>query len=108
MSMSTRDGCASPCATSAWRVWRAGAATHSLVASLALGAALVSSPARLGAQAYYNLDAGRPTRVEDATPTPRDELDVQLPAFRYDQLASGARLWRADSKLSYGVAALTE
>jgi hypothetical protein len=75
---------------------------------MALCAALVASPDALVAQEYYNLDAGRPTRVEDATPTPRQELDIQMPALRFDQLQSGPKVWRADSKLSYGVAAFTE
>ena len=103
---STNDDGASPCAA---RVrcpgrCRPGALRAATVLSLWLGA----RPATLMAQEYYNLDAGRPTRVEDATPTPRQELDIQMPSLRVDRLADGPKVWRADSKLSYGVAALTE
>jgi hypothetical protein len=62
-----------------------------------------------GAQSdYFNLDAGRPTRVEDAIPTPRYELDLQLVPIRYELLANDARRWRADPKMTYGIAPLTE
>ena len=69
---------------------------------------LVAAPRVLPAQEYYNLDAGRPTRLEDATPTARQELDIQMPALRFDRVENGPTLWRADSKMSYGVAAFTE
>ena len=84
--------------------WRRGA---TLAATL-LMAWLGTVPRTLAAQEYYNLDAGRPTRLEDATPTPRHELDIQMPALRLDKVANGPKLWRADSKFSYGLAALTE
>jgi hypothetical protein len=60
------------------------------------------------AQGYYNLDAGRPVRVEDASPTPRYELELQLMPVRFERFASGATRWRADPKLSFGVAPFTE
>jgi hypothetical protein len=60
------------------------------------------------AQGYYNLDAGRPGRVEDASPTPRYELELQLMPVRFERFASGATRWRTDPKLSYGVAPFTE
>jgi len=103
---STNDDGASPCAASVRCLGRRrpGALLAATVLSLWLGA----RPATLTAQQYYDLDAGRPTRVEDATPTPRHELDIQMPSLRMDQLENGPRLWRADSKLAYGVAALTE
>jgi hypothetical protein len=81
---------------------------HVCVAATLSMLALASSPRVMAAQEYYNLDAGRPTRLEDATPTARQELDIQMPALRLDQVTNGPRLWRADSKISYGVAAFTE
>jgi hypothetical protein len=57
---------------------------------------------------YYNLDAGRPGRVEDAVASERYELEVQFAPFRFERLADGSSRWRAEPKLSYGVAPFTE
>lgn len=57
---------------------------------------------------YYNRDAGRPTRIEDATPTPRYELELQLAPIRVEKLGSGARRWRLEPKVAYGIAAFTD
>jgi hypothetical protein len=70
--------------------------------------ALAAIPLATSAQSYYNLDAGRPTRVEDATPAARHELSLQLLQLRFEQVASGSRRWRTDPKLSYGIAPFTE
>lgn len=59
-------------------------------------------------QSYYNLDAGRAMRVEDAVPTPRYELELMLPNVRYERLGSGTTKWRTEPKLAYGVAPLAE
>jgi hypothetical protein len=60
--------------------------------------------ARTGAQAhYYNLDAGRPTRVEDAVPTERNGIDLHLAALRLERLDDGTYRWRSEPKLSFGV-----
>jgi hypothetical protein len=70
---------------------------------------LATCPVVAAAQTeYYNLDSNRPLRVEDALPTERRSLDVQFAPFRVDALGAGARRWRADPKLSFGVASLTE
>jgi hypothetical protein len=76
-----------------------------VLAMIAIGLAPLQ-PAR--AQGYYNLDAGRPGRVEDASPTARYELELQLLPVRFERFASGATRWRADPKLSFGVAPFTE
>ena len=71
--------------------------------------ALILTPASLGAQAgYYNLDAGRPTRVEDAVPVERFGLDVQLAPSRFERLDGGALRWRTEPKISFGLLPLTE
>src|SRR5687767_12702394 len=63
---------------------------------------------RAGAQAhYYNLDAGRPTRVEDAVPTERYGVDVHLAALRLERLGDGTYRWRSEPKLSVGVLPMT-
>ena len=56
----------------------------------------------------YNLDSNRPLRVEDALPTERRSLDVQLAPLRLETFQLGGRRWRMEPKLSYGVASLTE
>jgi hypothetical protein len=71
-------------------------------------AAMLAAPRPSGAQDYYNSDAGRPGRVEDALPTPRYTLDLQLLPVRFERLESGLQRWRADSKVSYGIAPFTE
>ena len=69
--------------------------------------ALASTPA--GAQGgYYNLDSSRPTRIEDAAPTPLYELELQLAPLRFEKLATGLKRWRVEPKMSYGVAPFTE
>lgn len=60
-----------------------------------LAAAVALSPS--GAQGgYYHLDAGRPSRIEDATPMPRYELELQLALARYEAVASGVRRLRLE------------
>jgi hypothetical protein len=78
------------------------------VALLALAIA-VGSPAMAQGQAqYYNLDAGRPNRVEDAIATERLAVDVQLAPIRVERLLDGSYRWRSDPKLSMGILPFTE
>jgi hypothetical protein len=77
--------------------------------SLAGMLALSIGAERASAQTdYYNLDAGRPTRVEDAVPTARHELEIQLAPLRVERFARGVSRWRLEPKLSFGVLPLTE
>jgi hypothetical protein len=75
-----------------------------LIAGMLLG----RSVAAFGQTEYYNLDSNRPLRVEDAVPTEQRALDIQLAPLRLETYAEGARRWRIDPKLSYGIAPLTE
>ena len=104
--MRTNDESRSPCGVAARHrgTWRRSACLVTIASMMFLAL----RPRALAAQEYYNLDAGRPTRLEDATPTDREELDIQMPALRLDQVENGPRVWRADSKLSYGLAAFSE
>jgi hypothetical protein len=77
-------------------------------AGLLLLAATSWAHRRANAQEYYNLDAGRPTRVEDASPAARYELDLQWLPLRYERLTNGMRRWRIDPKIAFGVAPFTE
>src|SRR5918999_3144056 len=66
------------------------------------------SPISSAAQThYYNLDAGRPTRIEDAVPTERNGVDLHLAALRLERLDDGTYRWRGEPKLSFGVLPLT-
>jgi hypothetical protein len=60
-----------------------------------------------GQTQYFNLEAGRPTRIEDAEPTERYGLDVQLAPVRVEWLG-GAMRWRAEPKISLGALPFTE
>jgi hypothetical protein len=71
--------------------------------SLLLGASGASAQS-----GYYNLDSGRPTRVEDALPTPRGELEVQFLPLRAEWLSDGSQRQRFEPKLSYGIFPMTE
>ena len=70
-------------------------------------AAVAGAPAR-AQTGYYNLDAGRPGRVEDALPAHRYELEVQFPSVRLERLANGSHRWRVEPKVVYGVAPFSE
>ena len=61
-----------------------------------------------GQSSFYNLDSGRPTRVEDALPTPWRELEIQVLPFRAEWLGDGTQRQRFEPKISYGVLPLTE
>ena len=75
-------------------------------AVLAFGATRISTA---GAQTqYFNLDAGRPTRVEDAVPTERYGLDIQLAPVRIERLDDGSYRWRVEPKISFGALPFTE
>jgi hypothetical protein len=57
---------------------------------------------------YYNLDSGRPTRVEDATPSELGELEVQFLPLRGERLGDGTERFRLEPKIAYGILARTE
>lgn len=76
---------------------------------IVLTGALVLAPLDLSAQSsYYNLDGSRPLRIEDAAPTERYALDVQLLPLRIDRYARGRVRARVEPKVSYGILPLTE
>src|SRR5215210_5593772 len=62
-----------------------------------------------GAQVEYrNLDGGRPVRVEDAAPTERHALDLDLTTLRLDWLSLGRERLLIEPRVAYGVLPNTE
>src|SRR3954447_24676366 len=78
------------------------------ILALAVPALLLDTSAVAAQSGYYNLDSGRPTRVEDALPTPRGELEVQFLPLRAEWLSDGSQRQRFEPKLSYGIFPMTE
>ena len=64
----------------------------------------VALPAVAAAQTdYYNTDAGRPIRVEDAYPTERYGFELQLAPLRLERSRGGVYNWGLEPELAYGV-----
>ena len=57
---------------------------------------------------YRNLDAGKPTRVEDAEPTPRFALDLDAAPFQLERLTGGTMRYRAEPRIAYGLLPMTD
>jgi hypothetical protein len=61
-------------------------------------------PSAVSAQTdYYNTDAGRPLRVEDAYPTERYGFELQLAPLRLERSAGGTYTWGVEPELAYGI-----
>ena len=72
-----------------------------------VAASLFALPA--GAQSEYrNLEAGRPVRISDATPTERGALDLDLTTFRFERLSLGRYRMQYEPRISYGMFPRTE
>lgn len=78
------------------------------VLALAFAAVLLDASAVVAQSAFYNLDSGRPTRVEDALPTPRGELEIQFLPIRAEWLGDGSQRQRLEPKVAYGLLPMTE
>ena len=76
--------------------------------AFAFPALLLDASEAAGQSAFYNLDSGRPTRVEDALPTPRGELEIQFLPIRAEWLGDGSQRQRLEPKIAYGVLPMTE
>jgi hypothetical protein len=62
-----------------------------------------------GAQVEYrNLDGGRPVRIEDATPTERHALDLDLTTLRFDFLGHTRSRIQFEPRMAYGLMPNTE
>lgn len=52
---------------------------------------------------YYNTDAGRPVRIEDAHPTERYAFELQLAPLRLERAPGGLYHWEVEPELAYGI-----
>jgi hypothetical protein len=67
-------------------------------------AALLLPTGGLTAQTdYYNTDAGRPLRVEDAYPLERHAFELQLAPLRLERARGGSYSWEVEPELAYGI-----
>ena len=52
---------------------------------------------------YYNTDAGRPVRIEDAYPTERYAFELQLAPARLERARGGIYAWGVEPEIAYGL-----
>jgi len=71
-----------------------------LVAVTALAAPVASLSAQTD---YYNTDAGRPVRIEDAYAIERRAVELQLAPFRLERARGGAYRWGLEPELAVGL-----
>ncbi|HEX8691840.1 MAG TPA: hypothetical protein VF746_05445 [Longimicrobium sp.] len=76
------------------RTWRA--------VGLAACALALAAPARAQTD-YYNTDAGRPLRIEDALPVERHAFELQLAPVRLERSSGGVYSWEVEPELAYGI-----
>lgn len=76
--------------------------------TVALVVALAAPRAARSQTEYYNLDASRPLRVEDAVPTERYGLDLDLAPVRFERYDGGVMRLRFEPKVSVGLFPLTD
>jgi hypothetical protein len=73
----------------------------SVIAGLIL-AALPAQPAHAQTD-YFNTDSGRPLTVEDAYPTERFGLELQVAPLKVERGRGGVYRWTAEPEASYGI-----
>jgi hypothetical protein len=72
-------------------------------------ALLVTVTAPIAAQTdFFNTDAGRPVRIEDAYATERFAFDVQLAPLRWERLRGGIWAWSVEPEIGYGILPRTQ
>lgn len=52
---------------------------------------------------YYNTDAGRPVRIEDAYPVERRAFELQLAPVRLERMRGGTYHWGIEPELAFGL-----
>ena len=80
-----------------------------LSAALATALALALPAHRARAQTdYYNTDAGRPVRIEDAYPVERHAFELQLAPLRLERMRGGVYSWGVEPEIAYGILPRTQ
>jgi hypothetical protein len=73
---------------------------------MAIASAL--APSANAQSEYRNLEAGRPVRVSDATPTARGALDIDLTTLRLERVDLGGYRIQYEPRIAYGLFPRTE
>lgn len=71
--------------------------------ALALGAVLAAAAPVEAQTDYYNTDARRPVRIEDAHPVERYAFEAQVAPLRLERLSGGEYHWEIEPELAYGI-----
>jgi hypothetical protein len=80
-------------------------AIAALVVAVSLPAASRSAAAQTD---YYNTDAGRPVRIEDAYALERRGFELQAAPLRLERARGGAYRWGIEPEIAYGVLPRTQ
>jgi hypothetical protein len=75
--------------------------------AVAVGAAALAVPAHAQTD-YYNTDAGRPLRIEDAYAVERYAFELQLAPLRLERSSGGAYTWEIEPEIAYGILPRTQ
>lgn len=89
------------------RLARLTASAASLITGTAVAAALVASPVEAQTD-YYNLDRGRPLRVEDALAIERHAIEWQLAPVRLSGARGAGSTLELEPELAWGVLPRTQ
>jgi hypothetical protein len=65
--------------------------------------ALAFAPRAQAQTDYYNTDAGRPVRIEDAYPTERYAFELQIAPVRVERIGGGGYVWGIEPEIGYGI-----
>jgi len=77
---------------------------RSQAVGVTLGAYLAIGGGAVHAQTdFYNTDAGRPIRVEDAYATERHAFELKLASLRLERESAGIYSWEVEPEIAYGV-----
>lgn len=77
-------------------------ADRGIAGALALALVLIVPVAASAQTDYYNTDAGRPIRVEDAYPVERRAFELQLAPLRLER-SRGAYTWGMEPEAAFGI-----
>ncbi|HYJ79971.1 MAG TPA: hypothetical protein VEW03_10240 [Longimicrobiaceae bacterium] len=78
------------------------------LAAAAAGAAVFAAAGAAAQTDYYNTDAGRPLRIEDAHPVERYAFELQLAPLRLERAPGGVYRWEVEPELAYGILPRTQ